>query len=357
PKIFCIDNEKEQIMIDEYSLVDEDGYVNFMPSNVKNRIKEKYTPVVDERTISLSPESSDHLEKITNFVMGDEDSLNICYGTYLIETPFKPKNTVKPEEDTPKASSPDVPKVESPRSSLKKRMQTPSYERISAKIDSYKSAQLWDKLMKSSPIKMKNASSDKRKIGEKVKKKIEKTLRNSNCSPISMIHHKKGQPSKKSESFLHSSFSSSPEKVKICRIRFLNDNSTEKNSCAIDELSTPTSTPELKNFQYTCSNCNFVSNKVNNLIMHLKYCEFKPSADMIDYPIHDMEKRERIRGEFSEGFSAELEISSSHNFSNGSVIHNEYAASLPTTSEALHMASDGTPNIPLSVSTKLHYHQ
>ncbi|GBN02062.1 hypothetical protein AVEN_223392-1 [Araneus ventricosus] len=331
PKIFSPDDQREQDINDENNLADEDGYVNLLPSDVKNRIKAKgvSSPVDERRTRSLRPRS-DHPEKIPDPVMDAEDSVSTCWGAYLMETSFKPTNTDKTEGDAPKASSPDVPKVESPKCPLKKRMRTPSSKKFSAKNDSYKSGQQWDKLIKSSPIKMKDASSHKRKIREKVKKQVEKTLRNSenfNSSPISMPQRKKGRPSKdgkKNKTILHSSFSS-PEKVKTCGIRFLNDNSIEKNnSSAIDELSTPsTSTQDLKSFQYTCSNCNFVSNKVNNLIIHLKYCTLKPSADMIDYRVNDMERRQRIRGDFTESYSAVGKSSTSQNFSNGSVMDDD----------------------------------
>ncbi|CAL1265848.1 unnamed protein product [Larinioides sclopetarius] len=332
PKIFCPDDQNEQNINDENNLADEDGYVNLLTPDVKNRIKTKCSsPSVDERrTRSLRPRSSDHSEKIPDPVMDAEDSVSTCWGAYLMETSFKPTNNDTTEGDTPKASSPDVTKVESSKSPLKKRTRTPSYKKFNVKNDSYKSGQQWDKLIKSSPIKMKDASSHKRKIREKVKKQVEKTLRNSenfNSSPISLPHRKKGRPSKdgkRNKTILHSPVSS-PEKVKTCGIRFLNDNSIEKNnSSAIDELSIPsTSTQDLRSFQYTCSNCNFVSNKVNNLIIHLKYCTLKPSADTIDYRVNDMERRQRIRGDLTESCSAVGKSSTSQNFSNGSVIDDD----------------------------------
>ncbi|KAF8795169.1 Lysostaphin like protein [Argiope bruennichi] len=311
PKIFCPDNQKKQIRNDENNLTDEDGYVNLISSDMTNRIKAKGTspPMDDRRIRSLRPRSSDHMEKIPEHVKDTEDSVSTCWGAYLMETSFKPSNAEKMEEDAPKVSSLDASKEESPKNLLKKRIRTPSYKKINTESDSYKSGRQWDKLIKSSPVKIRDASSDKRKIREKVKKQVEKTLRNSenfNSSPISK--YKKGRLSKLSKAcktVLCSTFPSPHEKIKTCGIRFLNDNSTEKNnSSAVDDLSIPsTSTQDLNNFQYNCTNCSFVSNKVNNFIIHMKYCTFKSSTNMIDYRVDDMERRQRIRGDFTENNS------------------------------------------------------
>ncbi|KFM80717.1 hypothetical protein X975_02338, partial [Stegodyphus mimosarum] len=299
--------------------IDDDDMA--LVSDVKSKVNATYKrkrksvpPIIREiRTRSLRPRSKRSFESMEDEAEEDStddektgecldtgSSESIHWGDYLMGTSFFPSQST---DDASKSS----PKKRAPNSSFKR------HKSKSSKSEAKKGLE-WEKLVKSSPAKLKREeSTNKRKVREKVKKQF-MSLRNSETFNQQLnnsrnVPRKRGRPKKVK----------SGVEVKKAGIKIFPTSPAV--SPVLDEPFTfrrSSPIPPNRSLEFTCSHCGFASSMVNNLIMHLKYCARKKSAaQMIDYRVDDMDRRQRIRGEDSSDKGKD-KAKSSWNFANGS---------------------------------------
>lgn len=230
-----------------------------------------------------SPEVSESEAKKNSF--DSSSSENIAWGDVLLRTSFQPST-----------ASNDVPSTSPTVSSLPKETSTPLVTSEQQKRKTKKLTRDFEKLLNSSPVKRKRQKNSPRKMIPEIKKRARK-----NKSPLhsrtytfgySSPDYSRYQGKQKNSSLIRRKRKRSSEdshQVKKANIKYLNRRTF--NSSADSAI---VQQPEPLPLNFTCSSCNFVSARVNNLIEHLKYCSNRQPA--IDYSVDD-DKRQRIRGE------------------------------------------------------------
>ncbi|XP_071041470.1 uro-adherence factor A [Parasteatoda tepidariorum] len=318
-----IANESEQSV-----QIDDDDFIS--PVNIKisanyTRKRKSMPPVVREvRTRSLRPRhsaasDSSEIDSQTESVsaVGKTNSENeanneeLNWGNILLSTSFRTPS------DSNSSLDPKSPKRKS-SAKLKK-------ERVT-KSPASKSEEQWEKFIKSSSPK--KVKSIEKKIRDKVKKQVrtlcnsEKFISQFDLSSTTEIpsppprkrksskkepvnNNKKQTPVSSSKSRRSARVDENEElSSKVSGTKFVNDKqpttimtaSNNSPNTSNSSINSRVSSGEIKDFN--CSNCSFSTNKVNNLIMHMKFCAHKePPGRLLDYSVNDMDRRQRIRGE------------------------------------------------------------